>query len=212
MGRGCVPPFGVRGRDDPLFVRMKKFVGQFCRGPTGNGIVTGSPSSPYFFNLFCEMMLDAGIRRFCLREYESGIRYSRYVDDLVLSNGRPIFPPFRQEIRRRIVAAGFFVNHKKSQVLDRAKGAVPFTGFGLSRFDPLEHLRQENRVIFPGKKRRALQGMLRTFLMRGEGDPERIAGHVGHFLHYARSVRPTTVSDRKPISLCSSFQEANRRT
>jgi hypothetical protein len=34
---------GLRG--DPLFARMRKFVTSFCRGPTGNGIVTGSPSS-----------------------------------------------------------------------------------------------------------------------------------------------------------------------
>lgn len=208
--------FGVRDdallaglRISPLFTRMRKFVRQFCCGPTGNGIVTGSPSSPYLFNLFCEIMLDAGIRRLCLFEWGNGIRYSRYADDLVLSNGRPLFPPFRQEVRRRIATAGFSVNHRKSWVLDRAKGTVSFTGFGLSRFDPLEHVRSMNRVAFPGKRRRKLQGMIRTFLARGEGNPGKIGGHVGHFLHYVKSVRPTA-SDRKLIVLCNLFKNARK--
>lgn len=199
---------GLRG--DPLFVRMRKFVSQFCRGPTGNGIVTGSPSSPYLFNLFCEMMLDAGIRRFCLGEWGNGIRYSRYADDLVLSNGRPLFPPFRQKIRNRIAEAGFLVNHRKSWVLDRAKGTVFFTGFGLSRYDFEEHPHQANRVTFPGEKRRALRGVIRTFLARGEGNPDKIGGHVAHFLHYVESVRPTA-SDRKLIELCLKFKKAKCR-
>lgn len=209
--------FGVRDdtllaglRASPLFVRMRKFVGQFCCGPTGIGIVTGSPSSPYLFNLFCEIMLDAGIRRLCLLEWENGIRYSRYADDLVVSNGRPLFLPFRQKIRHHIAEAGFLVNHRKSRVLDRAKGTVSFTGSGLSRFDPLEHPRSMNRMTFPGEKRRKLQGMLRTFLARGEGNPDKICGHVGQFLHYVKSVRPTA-SDRKLIALCSAFKNANRR-
>lgn len=201
----------LRGlRSDPLFARMRKFVSQFCRGPTGNGIVTGSPSSPYLFNLFCEMTLDAGIRRFCLGEWGNRIRYSRYADDLVLSNGRPLFPPFRQEIRRRIAEAGFLVNHRKSRLLDRAKGTVSFTGFGLSRFDRLEHPRQMNRITFPGKKRRKLQGILRTFLARGEGNPDEIGGHVAHFLHYVEVVRPTA-SDQKLTELCLKFRKANSR-
>ncbi len=199
---------GLRG--DPLFARMRKFVTSFCRGPTGNGIVTGSPSSPYLFNLFCEMTLDAGIRRFCLGEWGNGIRYSRYADDLVLSNGRPIFPPFRQKVRYRIAEAGFLVNHRKSRVLDRAKGTVFFTGFGLSRHDPEGYRYQMNRITFPGKKRRALQGMIRTFLVRGEGNPDEIGGHVAHFLHYVKAVRPT-VSDRKLIELCLKFKKAKCR-
>ncbi len=210
--------FGIRDdavlrglRIDPLFARMRKFVAQFCRGPTGNGIVTGSPSSPYLFNLFCEMTLDAGIRRFCLGEWGNRIRYSRYADDLVLSNGRPLFPPFRQEIRRRIANAGFSVNHRKSRVLDRAKGTVSFTGFGLSRYDPEAYPYQMRRVSFPGKKRRKLQGMLRTFFARGEGNPDEIGGHIAHFLHYMEAVRPTE-SDRKLVALCREFRRKSGRT
>jgi hypothetical protein len=97
------------------------------------------------------MTLDAGIRRFCLGEWGNGIRYSRYADDLVLSNGRPIFPPFRQKVRYRIAEAGFLVNHRKSRVLDRAKGTVFFTGFGLSRHDPEGYRYQMNRITFLGR-------------------------------------------------------------
>jgi hypothetical protein len=52
--------------------------------------------------------------------------------------------------------------------------------------------------------------MIRTFLVRGEGNPDEIGGHVAHFLHYVKAVRPT-VSDRKLIELCLKFKKAKCR-
>lgn len=186
---------------DPLSIRVRKFVSMFCLSPTGRGIVTGAPSSPYLFNLYCELMLDQGLR-FLMGGEDNRIKFTRYADDLVFSGTKPLWFELRREVRKHIVAAGFRVNHRKSKVLYTKQGIVTVTGFGLDA---------EGRTVFPGRKRLALQGMLRTYLEYGKGDPHKIGGHVAYFRHYARNVRPTE-SDKRLLKLCEEFESAKAMT
>lgn len=193
--------FGVRSEEDnlyalledPLTERMQAFVNTFCRGPSGRGLVTGAPSSPYLFNLYAEIMLDASLRRFVPSQRA---RYTRYGDDLTFSSHTYFFSDLRKEIRKRVYAAGFRVNHQKSKVLYRKQGTVVVTGFGLQY-----GTYGNDQVVFPGKRRRKLQGLLRTALRRGGVDPDVLQGHIADFKHYARG-RPLSNSDRKLMLMC----------
>jgi hypothetical protein len=177
---------------------MKKFIETFCRTPYGRGLVTGAPASPYLFNLYCEAMLNKNLRYFCRVE---GITFTQFADDLAFSGKEPIWTHTRKRIREFIGVASFAVNHRKSKVLYRKQGTVTITGFGLT--DDAEG----NAVItFPGKKRRALQGMLRAFIRAKRGDVNEIRGHVAYFKHYANFVPFKTKSDIKMLALCAQFQ------
>ncbi len=203
--------FGIRSDqvlhgvfNDPLMLRMKRFVETFCRSIYGRGLITGAPSSPYLFNLYCEMMLNKSLRYFCR---EKKITFSQYADDLVFSSLRPIWEDVRKKIRAFVASASFGINHRKSQVLYRRQGTVTITGFGIST-----DINGGAVITFPGKKRRALRGMLRTFLARHEGNVDVLRGHVTYFKHYARFVAVRTKSDRNLLALCSQFESAVSNT
>lgn len=183
--------------EDPLTERMQVFVNTFCRGPSGRGLVTGAPSSPYLFNLYAEIMLDASLRK--LFPSQQG-RYTRYGDDLTFSSHTYLFSDLRKEIRKRVYAAGFRVNHQKSKVLYRKQGTVFVTGFGLQY-----GAYGNDQVVFPGKRRRKLQGLLRTALRRGGVDHDVLQGHIADFKHYTRG-RALSNSDRSLVLMCQKLE------
>jgi hypothetical protein len=192
--------FGVQDREllspvleDPLFHRMRRFVNTFCQDSRGRGLIQGAPSSPFLVNLYYEATLDPALRRLCQKV--PGAKYTRYVDDLVFSHSwRPFFSEVRKEIRQRIIASGAIINHRKSKFLDREKGIVPITGLGLG---------PENQLVFPAKKRKRLQGMLRTALSSRSWsiNPDVLRGHVAHFLEYSSAKKQQSSTDRRLLRL-----------
>lgn len=201
--------YGVRNEEhlyrtlgDPLAPRMQAFINTFIRASHGRGLITGAPVSPYLFNLYGEVMLDAPLRHLC-RSQEERVQYMRYADDLTFSSQRFIWSNVRREIRKRIETAGFDVNHRKSQVLYRKTGPAFVTGFGIG---------EEDRLIYPGKKRRRLKGMLLSAIRRGQGDPQVLNGHIAAFEEYLRLAMATggaTASDRKMIRLITELRVRN---
>jgi hypothetical protein len=192
-------------RKDPLFKRLQRFISQFYTTPNGYGLVTGGPASPYLFNLFYEATLDVGLRR--LVRNHRGLSFTRYADDLVFSHrDQPIFPSLRKEIRKMIASSGATVNHRKSRFLDRDKGVVFITGFGIN---------STGEVVFPQKKRTKLRGMLRTALQNRAWGLERVRVIQGHITHYREYLKVRgisyTMSDYWMVSLVERF-EANFAT
>ncbi len=185
--------------EDPYMVVMNMFFEMFMTPQSKKGLIVGAPSSPYLFNLFAEIAFDRGYRYTAkAKEYE----YSRYADDLVFSSQKPFWPRERREIRRRVERVGFVVNDRKSKVLSIEQGGIPITGFALEQ--------GTGGLVFPQKKRKKLQGMLRTFLRVGEGNHHEIRGHIAHFLEYYKTVLEQndgviTASDNKMLAMITAF-------
>lgn len=187
-------------RDDLSFLEVLDMLRRNFAGPDGTGLAVGGPLSPYLMNLYCEVYLDAQIRKICEARR---LTYTRYVDDLVFSGGTPISSLTRREIRRVIADAGFSVNHRKSKVLAISMGTVHVTKVGLS----YEPSRDGARLVFPQKRRRKLHGMIQSYLVRQSDWPEKVSGYVAEFLHYYKKVLVKTRTDVKTFGLCKQFEK-----
>lgn len=192
---------------DPMFDCMLSFVKMAFGNIGGEGLAVGGPLSPYLLNLYCEVFLDNRVRQYCERledreHPEKQILYSRYVDDLVWSSDTIISSKRRKELRRMISEAGFSVNHWKSRVLDKRKGAVFVTKVGLENRDGRAVL------VFPKKKRWRLEGLIKSYLTEPfqNDNPEMITGVAAEFLHYFKLVSPTE-ADKRTFRLCKRFEE-----
>lgn len=201
---GQSPSLSGELRSDVLFPPMHTFLKVFCSGIHGQGLAVGGPMSPFLFNLFCEVYVDAGLRQLCKR---NDIVYSRYADDLVFSRSKPIIGDIRRELRKCITSGGFKINHRKSKVLSREMGTVFITKMGLrgAPFAVSGEL-EKYSLVFPQKKRRCLHGMIGSYL-NGQMDwPEKVGGLVAEFLHYYKNVGRPTSTDNKTFWLCKKFE------
>lgn len=190
-------------RSDALFPPVYTFLKFFCSGLYGNGLSVGGPLSPFLFNLFCEVYVDAGLRQVCKR-YD--IRYSRYADDCVFSRNKPIIGDIRRELREHITLGGFKVNHRKSKVLSRAMGTVFITKIGLRDSSTTGSGTQVATIVFPQKKRRRLHGMIGSYLANQMDWPEKVSGLIAEFLYYYKNVETPTLTDLKTFALCKEFE------
>jgi hypothetical protein len=176
-----------------------EFLQCYFAGIQGKGIAVGGPLSPYLMNLYCEVYLDAQVRRWC-EKY--AIVYTRYVDDLVFSSNVPIGEDRRRKIRCFVNDAGFEVNHRKSKVLALSQGTVFITKVGL------EQQVEQNvaRIVFPQKKRRRLRNEIVKYLTQQTDWPEHVSGLIAEFLYYYKNVSQKTATDRKTFALCKAFE------
>ena len=203
---------------DPSFSQWLSFVKFTFGGFGGYGLAVGGPLSPILLNLYCEVYLDSRIRQYCEKledrqRPEREILYTRYVDDLVFSSNTIISSERRREFRGLIADAGFRVNHRKSFVLDKEKGAIFVTKVGLEKRDGATAL------VFPKKKRLRLEGVIRSSLCEPFqiDRPEVVTGLAAEFLHYyalvttdpkdrSRRIRPNP-TDRRTYLLCKKFEK-----
>lgn len=215
--------------NDPLFAKMESFVQIAFGGYRGEGIAVGGPLSPFLLNLYCEVFLDRRLRYYFYRkenkqEPEKSVTYTRYVDDLVFSSGVRINDKERGAIRRMISEAGFKINHRKSFVLDRKKGAVFVTKVGLrenvEKITTPKWNADESIIVFPQKKRRRLHGIIQSFLKPittknndtvkivsyWNDSPEVISGLIAEFLYYYKRVLIPTKTDERTMLLCRKFE------
>ncbi len=163
----------------------------------GKGLVQGAPASLDLFNFYCELMVDRQIRDIC---YDGDTYYSRYVDDLAISNlVRPIPAGLRRKIRRVLAKAGLSVNERKSHHLDREKAGSPgqirqvvITGIALEgppRFG----------VSLPWKFLRALEEALDDVLGKPalfKAKIRSLRGSIGHFRLVERNLRHNSATRR----------------
>ncbi len=109
--------------------RALQFLETFCVSQE-RGLVTGGGASLDLFNLYAAVCVDGPILE---RMAPRGIRYSRYVDDLVLSAQRPFTKQERMFVRKIISQAGFRINDWKTVNADLALGPVEITGLQLAQ-------------------------------------------------------------------------------
>lgn len=190
-------------REDELFTYVHAFLESFCAGVKGEGLAVGGPLSPYLFNLYCEVYVDANVRLAC-RKYN--ITYTRFADDCVFTRNKPIIGNMRREIRECIRQGGFNINHWKSHVLSREMGTVFVTKIGLH--EPLDSAGEWEPAtfVFPQKKRRRLHGIIGSYLKMQMDWPEKVSGFIAEFLHYFKNVKEQTATDRKTLTLCKKFE------
>ena len=108
-------------------VEIHDFLLAYCAGPRG-GLAVGGPASPALFDLYCASEIDTKIRAVCPRAM-----YSRYLDDLTISQKEPIPRIMRERIREVLVKSGFTVSHRKSFLTDRHERSVTITGVVLTK-------------------------------------------------------------------------------
>lgn len=193
----CVDKEQIRKSSE--FREMVSFLRRFFAGIHGKGIAVGGPLSPYLMNLYCEVYLDAGLRRWCERQ---NIIYTRYVDDLVFSRQVINTKDDRRTIRQYVTNAGFVVNHRKSKVLALVQGTVFVTKVGLAATEgsPVA------RLVFPQAKRRRLRNKIVDYLNHQTDSPYQVSGLVAEFLYYYKNVFIKTASDLKTFALCKAFE------
>ncbi|MBP9728104.1 MAG: hypothetical protein KBD27_01870 [Candidatus Moranbacteria bacterium] len=168
-------------------------------GLHGQGLAIGGPLSPYLMNLYCEVYIDAPLRKFCEpRE----ITYTRYVDDLTFSAKHFIGEETRRRIRAVISRGGFTLNRQKSRAQMLSMGQVSITQIGLARDTP----DGSTRLVFSQKKRRKLHGIIHSYLTRGMDWPEKVRGYAAEFLYYYKNVAVRTATDEKTFELCKRFE------
>lgn len=188
--------------EDEVYLPMLNFLRVHFSGRLGEGLAIGGPLSPYLMNLYCEVYLDASLRRLCeRREHGYQITYTRYVDDLVFSAPTFIGPDTRRAIRQIIEASGFEPNRRKSVIRIRSMGPVWVTKIGLE-----QSISERSRFVYPQKKRRRLHGLIHQYLTEAMDEPEKVSGYIAEFLHYWKQVPVKTASDQKTFALCQEFR------
>jgi hypothetical protein len=185
-------------REHPFFPEVLDMLSRYFAGPGGTGLAVGGPLSPFLMNLYCEVYLDAPLRRFL--PYR-GLTYTRYVDDLVFSSSFVIGSDTRRILRGFISQSGFGINHEKSKILSMTMGTVHITKIGLS-----PQVDGSVRLVFSQKKRRKLHGMIKSYLRRQSDWPEKVSGYIAEFLHYYKNVAVKTRTDLKTFRLCKEFE------
>ncbi len=188
--------------EDDVYQPMLQFLQVHFGGEFGQGLAIGGPLSPYLMNLYCEVYLDASLRRFCeRRERGYQITFTRYVDDLVFSARTFIGPDTRRTIRRIIGESGFEPNRRKTFIRIRSMGPIWVTKIGLEESES-----ERSRFVYLQKKRRRLHGLIHQYLTEGMDEPEKVSGYIAEFLHYWKQVPTKTASDQKTFALCQMFQ------
>lgn len=91
------------------------------------GLPQGAPTSNAMFNLLCRQ-LDAELFFFA---ESHGMRYTRYVDELVLSTRHDISPEWREEIKGIITGMDFTINPDKIRYYHERQGALHITGMSV---------------------------------------------------------------------------------
>lgn len=108
---------------------IEMFLRAYCAREQG-GLATGGPASPLLFNIYCAVTIDEKLRKL----YPEPLNiYTRFLDDLTISSGKPIPSIMRRRIREIVTDAGFEVSHRKSSVKDLHEQSVTVTGVTITR-------------------------------------------------------------------------------
>lgn len=108
------------------YKRVKNFVSivpttrdLFFHECDSNGLIQGSPASPFIFEKYCNDTIDLELKKFCKK---INIKYTRYRDDLIFSS-RKCFSKKTRKILRNIIRGSYFsLNEKKDKVVFVGKG------------------------------------------------------------------------------------------
>jgi hypothetical protein len=154
-----------------------------AQSPEGfRGLIRGGPAAPLIFNLYCEYVVDAPIRRL-LKSSLPDYVFTRYGDDLAISSNEWISLEKRRAIRAVIAKAGFVINDRKTFYYDRQKTKGNVIIAGVSQ-------RRSGQTNIPKRKRRSLEGLILCALQDRwrppqdkVTDPTVVKGRMAHFCH-----------------------------
>ncbi|MBX4195529.1 hypothetical protein KW796_01040 [Candidatus Parcubacteria bacterium] len=175
------------------------FLRQFCMTEQG-GLITGSPSSPDLFNIYCAVLMDGQMREYCLRHE---VTYSRYLDDLTFSSKQVIGARKREKIRELISLSGLRIGHHKSRVLDLKKHRIEINGIGLE---------YGGRVYLPRWYLYKIRGLMHV-AERSE-DPkllQRVHGMIGLLQASTDASRPRNRLETKVFSEYAQLRHQTRK-
>jgi len=171
-------PFGAHPSE-----RVREFVDDYLMDPRG-GLTQGGNASTDLFNLYVGRYVD--VRLGPLLE-ANGITFTRYLDDLTFSSPELITAAVREQIRQMVIEAGFWINHKKCEVVDLEKRTIVITGVGLGQggriFVPRPYLRKVRGFAHKARTRvelRSLAGMVNFIeaISRANGSMNQIERRV----------------------------------
>ena len=189
-----------------------EFLERYCFVP-GEGLATGAPASPLFFNIYFEIEVDQKIRKLLAKHGEVPgrpcFRYTRYVDDLTISSSTTrVSRSIRKEIRSVISEAGFDIHPEKSRLLTRGKDAIEINGL---------RLLPEGRLSLSQEFLNSLEKRLDVWLVsRDETETKHLRGLIGHFTGLVRELDHNRLSRRvrkkveMVLSLLKSGKEARQ--
>ena len=128
---------------------VEKFVLDWGRQADIPGLPQGAPCSPVLFNFYC-LEMDRVLGKYC---EDSGITYTRYLDDLTFSAPTRLGKKRRGHIRNIIAnhSAGLEINHSKSRLHSLDNGPVTITGISIQtdrRLQPSPELIKKARQVF----------------------------------------------------------------
>lgn len=150
---------------------------------TDGGLVTGGLVAVQLFNLYLHDQVDTRLAK--LFAVRSGITYTRYLDDLIISSEAPIGRRFRRSILQIIREAGFDIQPAKTQLIDlvaEPTGSVILNGIGL---------RLNGELYVPPRYRELLYRLIKS-AEAGEVEPEVMHGCMGAF--YAIKPRDSSMT------------------
>jgi hypothetical protein len=179
---------------------MPEQLKEYCFLPDKSGLIVGAPASPIMFYFYCKELIDEDLYK--LLE-STGIKYTRYADDLVFSSNVKFSNSFRSSILNIIRKAGFEINHKKTKVFDLAKGPICINGI------MVENRNNEARLFIPRSHMTRLYGLIWTALHKDNVkiSPQKIGGEMNTFIKIMKEFHwDLTETEKDLVKIYSSYK------
>jgi hypothetical protein len=188
---------------------VQRFLVTYC-GDGRGGLAQGLPAAQDLFNIYCDDVIDGPLRWELAMGWEhrpgQHVVYTRYVDDLIISDMVPIHPLLVEKTRSLLAEAGFRENRWKTRFVDVHKhGPMVVTGRSLDRYGTIRLSR---------KREFALEGMLHAALKLGDDfeppqkNPKKpatqeqvLCGHMEFFLETIRTRKYYSSREWKILNL-----------
>ncbi|MEK7614132.1 MAG: reverse transcriptase domain-containing protein [Patescibacteria group bacterium] len=184
-------------------VEVRKFLEEYCFDERTGGLAQGLPASNELFDFYCEVLIDGPIRDEIDMKWAGGLFdslvFTRYVDDLLISNYEPIPEGLIRRVREIISKAGFKENHRKTKFHDATKnGPMTITGRALD---------QHGAVSLPGKYLRRLEGVLWVAAHRPKDCQVSWAELMGHMQYFEHVMSARIYLTRRQTKILKLFSE-----
>lgn len=158
------------------------------------GLPQGAPTSNALFNLLCHP-LDVSLSRLAR---ERGLRYTRYVDELVLSGRRDVETQERDEMARRVAEHGFRLHQRKTRLFRLHQGALHITGVSVCEGEQIRLSKRKMEAY-------------RNLLHRAQFDPfitiHMVEGVMGHVRHVYRGDIPPRLAQAYQRVVRAKFEQ-----
>ena len=166
---------------------LEEFLKAHALQPSGTGLMVGMPSSPDLFDRVVSERLDRVLNEIALN---SGLTYTRYLDDMVFSSWKPIGERRKSRIRKAIKDGGFRISFSKTGTFDIRTRPVLITRvrLGIVRpdLDQMIHWADFARdgIFLPRRWLNRLSGALHAYSQGADVSVSQIEGMMGALREY----------------------------